>query len=63
MVDTYAEASELAADIESLDPEGITHRGEDMNFRALLPSGPVGRGDEWELSRTDVVGVLWPGLD
>ncbi|MFT7680213.1 MAG: hypothetical protein ACI8QC_004219 [Planctomycetota bacterium] len=61
--DPKSEAYELTADIESLDLDDITHRGEDMDFRALLPAGPVEPGDDWELSGTGVVSVLWPGLD
>ena len=61
--DPKAQAYDLAADIKSLDLDDITHRGEDMDFRALLPPATVEPGDEWSLSGPEVVGVLWPGLD
>lgn len=61
--DADAQAYSLASDIKSLDLIAISHRGEDMDLRALLPSTEVRRGAQWSVAGTQLIGVFWPGLD
>lgn len=57
------EEYDLVADDESLDLDEISHAGEDMDLRDVLPAGDVAEGDTWRLEGQKLVGILWPGLD
>jgi len=43
--------------------DGLVQLAEDLDLRALLPDGPVARGESWEVGGVALAGVLLPGLD
>lgn len=61
--DADADAYELSCDDEDLDLDAISHAGEDMDLREVLPKEDVREGASWSISGGSIVSVLWPGLD
>ncbi|MGK0220677.1 MAG: hypothetical protein ACI9HE_004189, partial [Planctomycetota bacterium] len=61
--DADADAYALTCDDDELDLEDISHAGEDMDLRNVLPDASVSEGDSWSVSGKSIVPILWPGLD
>jgi len=52
-----------AADDGDIDDEVLASLAEDLDMRAMLPSGAVSEGDSWSLGWDEMSTIVFPGID